>query len=168
MNRLARVAALVGMLGIIGAVTAPGVPAKVLEKPSDCPLVPTAEAQDAIGLDLQVSSPPVTTGTNASRLTVTCTWLVQEPHLTSDLTVRLATGPKEAARYAKARTRARNAIAVSGLGQRAFWTQTGGRLVALVDANTLVTIVHPDPTASGGQGYRAASEAIAKLVIARL
>lgn len=98
MNRPARVVAVVGMLGIIGAVAAPGVLAAVLEKQGDCPLVPTAVAGDTIGLSLKLSSPPLTIGTNATRLSVTCTWDVEDANLTSALSARLAKGPRETAR----------------------------------------------------------------------
>lgn len=168
MNRGARFAAFVAMLGIVGTVATPSVQAAVSAEPSDCPLVPTADAGRAIGIDLKLSSPPVTVGTRPTGQTVTCTWDVEDAQLTSALSARLATGPKQEARYTKARRRSHDRIAVSGLGQQAFWTPTSGRLLVLVDANTLVTIVHQDPTSSGGPGYRAASEAIAALVIARL
>jgi hypothetical protein len=165
MNRRARVAVLIGMLAIVSAAAAPRVPALALA--DDCPLVPTVDAGDAIGVSLKLSTPPLTI-TKAHRVSVTCTWNVEDGHLTSALSARVVTGPKQTAAYAKARSRSRDRIAVSGLGHKAVWTPTGGRLTVLVDANTLVTIVHQDPTSSGGPGYRAASEAIATLVIARL
>jgi hypothetical protein len=165
MHRCARVAAVVGMLAIVSAAAAPRVPALVLA--DDCPLVPTVDAGDAIGISLKLSTPPLTI-TKAHRVSVTCTWDVQELYLTSALSAQLTKGPTEKAKYAKARRHAPNPVAVSGLGQKAFWAQASGRLVVLIDATTVVTIVHPDPTTSGGAGYRAASEAIATLVIARL
>ena len=153
------------MLAIFSTATAARVPALALA--DDCPLVPTVDAGDAIGISLKLSAPPVTV-TKARRVSVTCSWDVDDGQLTSALSARLVKGPKQKAAYAKARRNSRDRIAVSGLGQAAFWTPTGGRLAVLVDANTLVTIVHQDPTSSGGPAYRTASEAVAKLVIARL
>ena len=168
MNRLGRIAALVGMLGVISAIAAPGVQAAAPEKKGDCPLVSTAVAGHTIGTALKLSSPPLKIGTPAIGQGITCTWDELTAHVTSVLSARLSKGPTEKANYAKDRTQSLDPVAVSGLGQKAFWTDTGGRLTVLVNAKTLVTIVHPDPTSSGDPAFRAESEALAKLVIARL
>jgi hypothetical protein len=168
MNRLARVAALVGMLGVIGAIAAPGMQAAVPEKKGDCPLVSTAVAGHTIGKPLKLASPPLKIGTPSIGQSVTCTWDSPTLHQTNVLSARLSKGPNEKANYAKDRSQSLEPVAVSGLGKRAFWTDTGGRVTVLVDAKTLVTIVHPDPKSSGDPSYRAQAEALAKLVIAHL